>query len=498
MTLAFTAPSAQEYRADSGVGIALGVLGAVAVFTCPRSRSGDLLGLAGVTWFAGNFAVAGAPWLADLGQHTVFLHRGVLVHAAATIPWGRAGRMTWSGLAACYLLALAVSVQRSHAGVLVWGALAICVAAIEVARRKAATTADRTLALAASGLFAGGIAVMLDIDAYRLLVVVTAALVTIGSVVAGRRRARISESIIELVHGRDAAVRSALVTALGDPQVEIAFADGESWTDELGRRVPAPVATPGRAVTLVEGDGHPIAAVCHAAEVASDPALTRSLAAATALAADHVRLRAAVRRATSEVVASRWRMAESATAARVEFAAVVRSGPDANLAAALDELATVGGSAPTAIAAITGLREELDALVAGLGPLSSSAGRLTPALHSLARRSPLDVTVQLDHGEEPVGSAAETLWFVAAEGLANIAKHTTCQRATINLVTGTDTASITISDDGPGGAGMHAGSGLQGLSDRVAAAGGTFRVESGEAGTHLEAIVPTGQIGSTG
>ena len=292
---------------------------------------------------------------------------------------------------------------------------------------------------------------------------------------------------------------AALVTALGDPQVETAFADGESWTDQLGRRVPAPAATPGRAVTLIEGDGRPIAAVCHAAEVASDPALTLLARCGHCFGCRSrptARRLCAVRRPRWS--RPRWRMAESATAARVEFATVVRSGPDANLAAALDELATVGGSAPTAIAAITRLREELDALVAGLGPLSSSAGRLTPALHSLARRSPLDVTVQLDHGKEPTGSAAETLWFVAAEGLANIAKHTTCQRATINLVTGTDTASITISDDGPGGAGLHAGSGLQGLSDRDAAAGGTFRVESGEAGTHLEAIVPTGQIGSAG
>ena len=42
-----------------------------------------------------------------------------------------------------------------------------------------------------------------------------------------------------------------------------------------------------------------------------------------------------------------------------------------------------------------------------------------------------------------------------------------------------DAVIVTISDDGRGGADPLRGSGLRGLSDRVAALGGTVQVESG-------------------
>jgi signal transduction histidine kinase len=64
---------------------------------------------------------------------------------------------------------------------------------------------------------------------------------------------------------------------------------------------------------------------------------------------------------------------------------------------------------------------------------------------------------------------------------------------------GADTASVglftypilQVSDDGPGGARPEGGSGLRGLADRVAAAGGVLRIESPPgSGTHLEADIP--------
>ena len=48
-----------------------------------------------------------------------------------------------------------------------------------------------------------------------------------------------------------------------------------------------------------------------------------------------------------------------------------------------------------------------------------------------------------------------------------------------------------IADDGVGGASAAAGSGLRGLTDRLAAAGGTLEVESPEGGgTRVRARVP--------
>ena len=50
---------------------------------------------------------------------------------------------------------------------------------------------------------------------------------------------------------------------------------------------------------------------------------------------------------------------------------------------------------------------------------------------------------------------------------------------------------VQISDDGTGGARPERGSGLSGLADRVASAGGVLRVDSPPgAGTRLEADIP--------
>jgi signal transduction histidine kinase len=50
---------------------------------------------------------------------------------------------------------------------------------------------------------------------------------------------------------------------------------------------------------------------------------------------------------------------------------------------------------------------------------------------------------------------------------------------------------VEVSDDGAGGARTEKGSGLRGLADRVASAGGVLRVDSPPgSGTRLEADIP--------
>jgi signal transduction histidine kinase len=115
---------------------------------------------------------------------------------------------------------------------------------------------------------------------------------------------------------------------------------------------------------------------------------------------------------------------------------------------------------------------------------------LRPALQALADRSPIPVESDVDVGTEVTGTAAATAYFVASEALANIAKH--ADATTIRLTATTDDRelTLTIEDDGVGGA-DPTGSGLRGLADRVAASGGTFNVEAGrDGGTRLSAVVP--------
>ena len=78
-----------------------------------------------------------------------------------------------------------------------------------------------------------------------------------------------------------------------------------------------------------------------------------------------------------------------------------------------------------------------------------------------------------------------------AEALANISKHSQARSAVVSLGRENGKLVVDVTDDGRGGAVARSGGGLQGLSDRVAAAGGTLTIASdADAGTVLHAEVP--------
>ena len=118
--------------------------------------------------------------------------------------------------------------------------------------------------------------------------------------------------------------------------------------------------------------------------------------------------------------------------------------------------------------------------------------RLESGLKALARRSAVPVQLDIDVRQrlpEPVEVAA---YYVAAEALANTAKHARRQLH-VNLQAHNDRLQLSIRDDGQGGATTDGGSGLVGLTDQVEALGGTILVDSppGE-GTRLDVDLPIG------
>jgi PAS domain S-box-containing protein len=138
-------------------------------------------------------------------------------------------------------------------------------------------------------------------------------------------------------------------------------------------------------------------------------------------------------------------------------------------------------------AAIAELRE----LAAGLHPSVLTHRGLRGALESLTARAPVPVTLDVpDARFAPLVEA--TAYFVAAEALTNIAKHAGATEARVRVATEDSTLLIDVSDDGRGGAdAASGGSGLSGLSDRVAALDGTLTIDSPPgAGTHLCARLP--------
>jgi len=123
--------------------------------------------------------------------------------------------------------------------------------------------------------------------------------------------------------------------------------------------------------------------------------------------------------------------------------------------------------------------EELRALSRGIAPPILVDRGLREAVGALAARS--TVPAELDAGplNRRLDAAVETAaYFVIAEALTNVAKHSHARRCAIGLRHSAGTLRAWVTDDGVGGAALDKGHGLRGLDDRLRAAGGRLRVTS--------------------
>ncbi|WP_449060967.1 sensor domain-containing protein [Planomonospora algeriensis] len=136
--------------------------------------------------------------------------------------------------------------------------------------------------------------------------------------------------------------------------------------------------------------------------------------------------------------------------------------------------------------------EELRALSRGIAPPVLVDRGLRAALTTLAARS--TVPVDLDAGplDRRLDAAVETAaYFVIAEALTNVAKHSHADRCVVGLRHGEGILRVRVTDDGVGGAALDKGHGLRGLEDRLHAVGGRLRVTSPHGGpTTVTAELP--------
>ncbi|MFI0540668.1 sensor histidine kinase [Streptomyces sp. WSLK1-3] len=127
-----------------------------------------------------------------------------------------------------------------------------------------------------------------------------------------------------------------------------------------------------------------------------------------------------------------------------------------------------------------------------LPPVLADRG-LTGALSGLAAESAVPCTVDVELPRRCAASVEATAYFVVAEALTNIAKHSGASRATVTVRALGPRLLLRVTDDGRGGADEHGGSGLTGIRRRVAAHDGTLRLASPPGGpTTLEAELPCG------
>jgi len=156
----------------------------------------------------------------------------------------------------------------------------------------------------------------------------------------------------------------------------------------------------------------------------------------------------------------------------------------------------------TVAEALTQTREtlaELRALSRGIAPPILSDRGLVAAVAALAGRSTVPVEVDypgLAGAEESTPARLDpavenAAYFVIAEALTNVAKHSHATECSISLERSGAYLIIEVRDNGVGGAHVAKGQGLAGLADRVRAAGGVLTIDSPDGGpTRLLAELP--------
>jgi signal transduction histidine kinase len=138
--------------------------------------------------------------------------------------------------------------------------------------------------------------------------------------------------------------------------------------------------------------------------------------------------------------------------------------------------------------------DELRALSRGIAPPILTDRGLPSALAALAGRSPVPVDLAVDPGLRRLNAGVETTaYFVVAESLTNVAKHSHADHCVVTIARVAQTVGIVVADDGVGGASIAKGHGLAGLADRVRAAGGKLMLTSPTGGpTEIRVELPCG------
>jgi signal transduction histidine kinase len=219
------------------------------------------------------------------------------------------------------------------------------------------------------------------------------------------------------------------------------------------------------------------------------------------LALDNERLKADLHARLQELRASRRRIVEAIADGRRQLERDLHDGAQQRLVSLSVDLQLLrgriadDGGLELLDASIANLRHALDELrelARGIHPPMLSDRGLVPALDALAQRSTVPVKLDLALDGRPPREIESAGYFVVAEALTNVARYANASHARVVTRDSEGVLVLEISDDGVGGADAARGTGLRGLSDRVAALDGELEIDSPVGGgTRLTAVIPS-------
>jgi signal transduction histidine kinase len=326
--------------------------------------------------------------------------------------------------------------------------------------------------------------------AYEAALALTAAALAADLLSSRWTAGTVTDLVVELGSSGDgASLRDTLREAAGDPTLVVAYPldDRPGYVDELGLPVEVPVPGPERGVTEVIDDDRIVAKVVHDPRALGEAQLLTSVASSLRMALANARLDADLRAQSEHVAASRRRLLDAAAAQQRDVAGRLRESVDGELEA-VEQILTHDGY-PEIADRLRTVRDQIERQAAGIGPPGLSEGGLRDALAMLAADTGLaaDVTCPDRRFTPAIELAA---WYVCSEALANAMKHADASAVAIAVtVVGSDLR-VEVRDDGRGGADPD-GSGLRGLSERVAPLGGRIDLDSPAGdGTRVTATLP--------
>jgi signal transduction histidine kinase len=134
---------------------------------------------------------------------------------------------------------------------------------------------------------------------------------------------------------------------------------------------------------------------------------------------------------------------------------------------------------------------DLRDLAHGLHPSVLTDYGLEAALQATCTRASLPVRLVFDVPRALPAPVEIAAYYLVCEALTNVAKYARASGADVFVSVVDGVLAVSVVDDGAGGADPGAGSGLRGLSERLAVLGGSLRVDSpAGAGTTLCAEIP--------
>jgi signal transduction histidine kinase len=523
----------------------------------PDNRVGTLMAAAGFAWLLAGCGLSDVPLIFTLGQVFGSVFFAVAVHLLLAFPTGqlesRADRWIVTGayivttIAALGLWLFAdpksldcddcpdnvLLVYDSETVVNVIGTAVNLIGAVLIAgmlvvlirRWRRATAAQRRFLVP---VYAAGIAVAILLIANSLLslggvddpageLAWIAAMVPLVLVpymfLATLIRARVIQSgaVSELIARLNETpqrgeLRDALARAIDDPSLELAYwlPDDKRFVDADGHPVELPGPDSGRVVTPVQREGDYVAALVHDPVVEEQQGHVDAVCSAASLALENERLEAELRAKVEELRASRQRMLSIGLEERRRLERDLHDGAQQrlvsmalNMRLARDRLRDAPEAAERLL---DGAGEELDAaldelreLARGIHPAVLSDRGLEPALEALVNRTPLPVELRSTPRERLPEAVELAAYFVVSEALTNVVKYAHATYATVNVASDNGRVLVQVADDGVGGADPARGTGLRGLSDRLAVLEGRLEIDSQAGrGTKITARIPCG------